>query len=254
MNSSASASPASSRWSALFSTVNVVTDSPATRPSRSRSLADTGGSAVSTNTAASIDCSASCAACGVPLEDRTGARRVHQLDPAGQDRRVQVHGHARDPAAVARVAPFGHQVGQRVSGCFSSCPSRNLTSARGSSPYRTVVVTAVSGVTPDGQHVTAEQRVDQRALAPFGLADDQDPQPRLVQAVRERPSCSRSRSVPSAASSFRAVARALSPFGIGAILLPASCLRLVGTVGGGAAFASPAHAGGCRRGEPLRRA
>ena len=46
----------------MFSTANVVTDSSATLPSRSRSLADTGGSAVSTNTAASIVCSASWAA------------------------------------------------------------------------------------------------------------------------------------------------------------------------------------------------
>ncbi|HTQ91414.1 MAG TPA: hypothetical protein VMK84_18165, partial [Streptosporangiaceae bacterium] len=43
----------------MFRTANVATDSPATRPSRSRSFADTGGSAVSTNTAASIDRSAS---------------------------------------------------------------------------------------------------------------------------------------------------------------------------------------------------
>ena len=47
----------------MFSTANVVTDNPATRPSRSRSVADTGGSAVSTNTAASIDSNASYAAC-----------------------------------------------------------------------------------------------------------------------------------------------------------------------------------------------
>jgi hypothetical protein len=42
---------------------SVVTGNRATLPSRPRSLADTGGSAASTNTAASIDCSASWTVC-----------------------------------------------------------------------------------------------------------------------------------------------------------------------------------------------
>ena len=42
----------------MFSTTNMRTDRAATRAISSRSLADTGGSAVSTNTAASIVSSA----------------------------------------------------------------------------------------------------------------------------------------------------------------------------------------------------
>jgi hypothetical protein len=226
----------------LFSTVNVVTDSPATRPSRSRSVAETGGSAVSTNTAVSIDGSASCAACvshsnTEPVPDvstsstppaRTGAAR-YTVTPAIRRRLAGL------PRSVTRSA-------SAVSGCFSSCPSRNLTSARSSSPYRTVVVTAVSGVTPEGSTSRSSSALTSVLLPRLASPTTRTRSLASVSRSRRDASCSRSRSVPSTLSSLRASARALSPSGIVAILLPAFVTRLVGTVGGDAACASPARA------------
>jgi len=108
----------------------------------------------------------------VPLEHRTGTGRVDQLDPAGEDRGGQVHGHARDPAAVGRVTAFRYQVGQRG--------QRMLLLVSVQEPDLGPLVLAVphggghggQRGHPRRQHVAIQQRVDQRALAPLSLADD----------------------------------------------------------------------------------
>jgi hypothetical protein len=85
-----------------------------------------------------------------------------------------------------------------------------------------------------GRHLSGK-RARRSHPAPHGTLPGQTRRPRHWAAPR----ASR---VPSTLSSFRASARGLSPSGIVAILLPAFVTRLVGTVGGDAACASPARA------------
>jgi hypothetical protein len=51
---------------------------------------------------------------GVVGQPAPGARRVHQLHPARQHRRGQVHGDVGDAASVTRIPALRHQVGQLV--------------------------------------------------------------------------------------------------------------------------------------------
>jgi len=121
-----------------------------------------------------------------PGEHRPGTGRVHQLDPAGQHRGVHERGHHRDAPPVARVTALGHQVIQRRQRMLLLVPITKT--------HLGMRLLAV----PDGrrhrgqrrhprrQHRTAEQRIDQRALAPLGLTRHQHPQPRRRQPVPQR--------------------------------------------------------------------
>jgi len=107
----------------LVETANVATDSPAARPTRSRSSADTGGSAVSTNTAASIDRSASWAvSVSHSNTDPVPGVSTSSTPPAST-------GAARytvTPAMPRRLPGFPRSVtrsARAASGRFSSCPA-----------------------------------------------------------------------------------------------------------------------------------
>ena len=122
----------------------------------------------------------------VPFEHRPGARGIDQLHPVRQQGCGDVHGHARDPAAVAGISPLGHQIREHGQGMLLVVPVEK--------PHLCPLVVAVPDGRRDGgqrshpgrQHVPAQQRVDQRALASLGLADHQDPQPCRIQPVQQR--------------------------------------------------------------------
>ena len=206
----------------MFSTTNVRTDSRATCSSRSRSLADTGGSAVSTNSAASIDRSASWAAC-VSHSNTDPVPGVSTSSTPSASTGAATY--TVTPAIRRRLPGFPRSVTRSEStarGCFSSCPSRNRTSARSSSPYRTVVVTAVSGVTPDGSTSRPSSALTSVLLPRLASPTTRTRSRAASSRSSSAASCSRSRSVPSAASSPSALTSVFSLLGIGAILLPAS--------------------------------
>ena len=122
----------------------------------------------------------------VPFEHRPGARGVGQLHPVRQSGCGHVHGYARDPAAVAGIPPLGHQIREHGQGMLLVVPVEK--------PHLGPLVVAVPDGRRDGgqrsdprrQQVPSQQRVDQRALAPLGLADHQDPQPCRIQPVQQR--------------------------------------------------------------------
>ena len=88
----------------------MLTDSPATRDMRSRSLADTGGSAVRTNTAASMVSRAISASAMMRIDERPGVSTSSTPRERGS---VYGDGHRREAAAVAGIAAFGNKVVQR---------------------------------------------------------------------------------------------------------------------------------------------
>jgi hypothetical protein len=123
---------------------------------------------------------------GVPRIDRAGARRVHQLRPGGQHRRIGHDGDRRQVAAVTRVSSFCHQVAERgqrealrppvpEDGADTLVPA--VTDGRGQCRQRRDA---------HRQQRTAEERVDQRALAPLGFPRDQHPQPLPGQPAAQR--------------------------------------------------------------------
>ena len=206
----------------------MVTDSSATRAISSRSLAETGGSAVSTNTAASMVPRAASASAvlwawtePVPGVSTSSAPRASTGASAT----------TLTDARLRRLPGFPRSVTRSPSadsGKLSARPSRKTTLIPSSRPYRTVVARAVSGVTPTGSKGRPRSALTRVLL------------PRLASpATRTRSRCSRSpprssssaapsSGVPRAASSSRAARRGLLPSSRARALLPSQ----VGTIGG----------------------
>lgn len=124
--------------------------------------------------------------CGVLAADRSGAGGVDQFDAVGQQWCAQSQDHVRRTEPVVRVGGLRDVVGQRVRGVL-------LHAAVGEPDGEAfgVAFPHSGGERGDrygsgGQDVASEERVEEGALAAFGLAGNQDAEAVLVQLVAQR--------------------------------------------------------------------
>jgi hypothetical protein len=114
---------------------------------------------------------------------RTHPGGVDQADPGIQQRGVQPGGHPDRSQAVARVGLLGDEAGQPVELVV-------LLAAVGELDHQTLLASLQhcgnrgERKHADGQHLPANQRVDQAGLAAFELADHGHLQPQGPQPTR----------------------------------------------------------------------
>lgn len=116
----------------------------------------------------------------------TGARRVDQFHTAGQQWRVQAQHHLGDTVPVAGIGRLGDELREcrglvlldmAIAETDGHPRGRALAHGSGQSGHRDHA---------GRQDVASKQRVEQGALAAFGLAGDQDPETVLMQLVVQR--------------------------------------------------------------------